>query len=140
MGGRHVVGRTGATRALNSAECSRDSFSCASPKAVLPNFSSRVCSFEPGVCLAASVRTPSRNEIKAPWMKEMKTQLATETGKEKYRKRKQTVEPVFGIVKHAMKFRQFLLRGIEKARGGWSLVALAYNCRRPHTLVRAGAG
>ena len=79
-------------------------------------------------------------EIKAPWMKAMKAKLETENGKEKYRKRKQTVEPVFGIIKHAMKFRQFLLRGIDKARGEWSLVALAYNCRRLHTLVRATAG
>ena len=80
-----------------------------------------------------------QREIKSPWMKEMKTQLETETGKKKYGKRKQTVEPVFGIIKHAMKFRQFLLRGIDKARGEWSLVALAYNCRRLHTLVRAAA-
>ena len=81
-----------------------------------------------------------QREIKSPWMKEMKTQLETETGKKKYGKRKQTVEPVFGIIKHAMKFRQFLLRGIDKVRGEWSLVALAYNCRRLHTLVRAAAG
>lgn len=81
-----------------------------------------------------------QREIKAPWMKEMKTQLETEVGKRKYGKRKQTVEPVFGIIKHAMKFRQFLLRGIDKARGEWSLVALAYNCRRLHTIARAGLG
>jgi transposase len=80
-----------------------------------------------------------QREVKAPWMKEMKTQLETEAGKKKYGKRKQTVEPVFGIIKHAMKFRQFLLRGIDKARGEWSLVALAYNCRRLHVLVRAAA-
>ena len=86
-----------------------------------------------------SPQKPQR-EIKAPWMKKMKTQLETETGKKKYGKRKQTVEPVFGIIKHGMKFRQFLLRGIDKARGEWSLVALAYNCRRLHTLVRASAG
>ena len=81
-----------------------------------------------------------QREIKAPWMKVMQTQLETETGKEQYRKRKQTVEPVFGIIKHALKFRQFLLRGIDKVRGEWSLVALAYNCRRLHTLVRAMSG
>jgi transposase len=80
-----------------------------------------------------------QREVKAPWMKEMKKQLETESGKKKYGKRKQTVEPVFGIIKHAMKFRQFLLRGIDKARGEWSLVALAYNCRRLHVLVRLAA-
>ena len=63
--------------------------------------------------------------------------VQSEAGKNKYKKRKQTVEPVFGIIKHGMKFRQFLLRGIEKVRGEWSLVSLAYNCRRLHTLVLA---
>ena len=81
-----------------------------------------------------------QREIKAEWVKEMKKKLQSEAGKNKYRKRKQTVEPVFGIIKHAMKFRQFLLRGIEKVRGEWSLVALAYNCRRLHTLVLAKSG
>ena len=76
-------------------------------------------------------------EIKAEWKKKMKTALESEDGRRKYRKRKQTVEPVFGIIKHAMTFRQFLLRGIEKVRGEWRLVALAYNCRRLHTLVLA---
>ena len=77
-------------------------------------------------------------EIKAEWRKKMKTALESAAGRAKYAKRKQTVEPVFGIIKHAMKFRQFLLRGIDKVRGEWKLVALAYNCRRLHTLsVRA---
>ena len=51
-----------------------------------------------------------------------------------YRLRKQTVEPVFGIVKQAMGFRQFLLRGLEKVAGEWALVTLAYNSRRLHNL------
>ena len=51
--------------------------------------------------------------------------------------RQQTVEPVFGIVKQAMGFRQFLLRGIDKVEGEWGLVTLAYNCRRLHSLARA---
>ncbi len=46
----------------------------------------------------------------------------------------QAVEPVFGIVKQAMGFRQFLLRGLEKVEGEWALVTLAYNCRRLHNL------
>ena len=75
--------------------------------------------------------------IKADWMKAMKIAMESEAGKNKYRKRKQTVEPVFGIIKHAMKFRQFLLRGLAKVTGEWRLVALAYNCRRLHTLVLA---
>ena len=86
-----------------------------------------------------SQEKPQR-EIKAEWKKTMKTELESESGKAKYRKRKQTVEPVFGIIKHAMKFRQFLLRGIDKVRGEWCLVALAYNCRRLHTIVLAKSG
>ena len=78
-------------------------------------------------------------EIKAEWMKTMHTAMESETGRNKYRKRKQTVEPVFGIIKHGMKFRQFLLRGLEKVRGEWRLVTLAYNCRRLHTLMRPAA-
>ena len=54
-----------------------------------------------------------------------------------YRLRKHTVEPVFGIVKQAMGFRQFLLRGVEKVEGEWALVTLAYNCRRLHNLTLA---
>ena len=55
----------------------------------------------------------------------------------RYRLRQKTVEPVFGIVKQAMGFLQFLLRGIDKVQGEWGLVMLAYNCRRLHTLSRA---
>ena len=43
---------------------------------------------------------------------------------------KQTVEPVFGIIKAGMRFRQFLLRGLKAVRGEWSLVTMAWNIRR----------
>ena len=78
-------------------------------------------------------------EIKSEWMKTMHTAMESDAGKAKYRKRKHTVEPVFGIIKHGMKFRQFLLRGLEKVCGEWRLVALAYNCRRLHTLMQLAA-
>jgi septal ring factor EnvC (AmiA/AmiB activator) len=48
---------------------------------------------------------------------------------------KQTSEPVFGIVKQAMGFRQFLLRGLRKVNGEWELVCLAYNVRRLFVLA-----
>ncbi len=44
--------------------------------------------------------------------------------------RKQTVEPVFGIIKHAMGFRRFMLRGLEKVSLEWTLVTTSYNLRR----------
>jgi hypothetical protein len=75
-------------------------------------------------------------EPRAEWLQEMKAKLETDEGRKKYRLRQQTVEPVFGIIKAVLGFRGFRLRGIEKVRGEWSLVALAYNVKRLHTLQR----
>ena len=63
--------------------------------------------------------------------------LKTPEGRALYGLRKQTVEPVFGIIKHAMRFRQFLLRGQNKVRGEWQLVAMAYNFKRMANLAAA---
>ena len=69
-------------------------------------------------------------------MKEiMEYRLGTKVGKEKYKLRKQTVEPVFGIIKHCMGFRQFLLRGQGKVSLEWSLVCLAYNFKRLYRMT-----
>jgi hypothetical protein len=51
--------------------------------------------------------------------------------------RKQTVEPVFGIIKQAMKFRQFLVRGVKHVGHEWNLVALAWNIKRMNVLKMA---
>ncbi len=58
----------------------------------------------------------------------------TRRGRKWYALRKCTVEPVFGLIKHVMKFRQFLLRGMNGARGEWSLVCLAWNMKRMNVL------
>ncbi|MGH8524123.1 MAG: IS1182 family transposase [Gammaproteobacteria bacterium] len=60
----------------------------------------------------------------------MRHRLKTRAGRASYGKRKQTVEPVFGIIKAGMRFRQFLLRGLDAVRGEWSLVTMAWNIRR----------
>ncbi|MBV7337848.1 transposase [Chloroflexi bacterium TSY] len=60
--------------------------------------------------------------------------LNTEAGKAVYKLRKSTVEPVFGIIKEVMGFRQFSLRGLAAAAGEWNLVCLAYNLKRLHVL------
>jgi len=65
---------------------------------------------------------------------EMKHRLKTIAGKAVYAKRKSTVEPVFGIIKAAMGFRQFLLRGLDLVSGEWDLVCIAYNIKRLHAL------
>ncbi len=56
--------------------------------------------------------------------------LTTLAGAAAYALRKQTVEPVFGIIKSVMGFRQFTLRGLKKVTGEWSLVCLAWNVKR----------
>ena len=78
-----------------------------------------------------------QRRITEPWRLAMKAKLETEQGKTRYKKRKQTVEPVFGIVKSAMGFTRFHLRGLQKVAAEWLLVALAYNCRRLHNLQPA---
>lgn len=67
-------------------------------------------------------------------VEKMKHRLQTPEGKQIYAERKSTVEPVFGIIKHVMGFRQFMLRGFEKAKGEWNLICLAYNLKRLHTI------
>jgi len=69
-------------------------------------------------------------QITEPWRLKMKAKLETEHAKALYKLRKQSVEPVFGIVKSAMGFTRFLLRGLDKVKTEWSLVCIAYNCRR----------
>ena len=56
--------------------------------------------------------------------------LATPHGKKLYARRKHTPEPGFGIIKSVLGFRQFLLRGLDKVRGEWSLVTMACNMKR----------
>lgn len=60
--------------------------------------------------------------------------LKTQEGKKLYAKRKSTIEPVFGIIKHVMGFRQFSLRGEEKVAGEWNLVTIAWNIKRLHKI------
>jgi len=66
----------------------------------------------------------------ATLMQRMIHRLKTQAGRSVYRLRKQTVEPVFGIIKSVMGFRQFSLRGLRQVQGEWSLVCLAWNIKR----------
>ena len=67
-------------------------------------------------------------------VEKMKHRLKTSEGKMLYAKRKSTVEPVFGIIKQVMGFRQFLLRGLTAVTAEWNLVCMAWNIRRLHAL------
>jgi hypothetical protein len=67
----------------------------------------------------------------------MRHRLQTKEGKKRYALRKQTPEPVFGIIKSVLGFRQFLLRGLENVRGEWKLVTMAWNLKRMSALAGA---
>jgi hypothetical protein len=73
-------------------------------------------------------------EEASPTLK-MAYKLKTALGKAIYGLRKCTVEPVIGIIKEVMGFRQFSLRGERAAAGEWCLVCLAFNLKRLHTLL-----
>ena len=59
-------------------------------------------------------------------------------GKKLYVLRKQAVEPVFGIIKSALGFRQFQLPGLDRVRDEWSLAIMAWNTKRLFALCPAG--
>ena len=101
------------------------------------------------VCAAAGIapllalgRTPHHPSLNARFaappptpenptpLEAMAHRLATPEGKRLYARRKHTPEPVFGIIKSVLGFRQFLLRGLDKGRGEWSLVTMAWNMKR----------
>jgi transposase len=68
---------------------------------------------------------------------QMAYKLQSDIGRAIYRLRKCTVEPVIGIIKEVLGFRQFSLRGLAAAAGEWALVCLAFNLKRMHTLCMA---
>jgi len=81
-------------------------------------------------------RQPTKT-ITDPMLLAMAAKLKTPEGKEIYRQRACTVEPVFGIIKAVLGFRHFLLRGLRKVSGESNLVCLAYNLKRLHRLELA---
>lgn len=85
---------------------------------------------------------PAPLDADATAQQRMAHTLKTQLGRRLYALRKQTVEPVFGIIKSVMGFRQFLLRGKDKVSGEWRLVCLAWNLKRMavlrHKSVQSG--
>mgnify|MGYP002628222928 CR=1 FL=1 len=70
-------------------------------------------------------------------IEKMAHRLKTPEGRALYALRKQTPEPVFGIIKSVLGFRQFSMRGLDKTRGEWSLVTMAWNLKRMFALKYA---
>ena len=101
---------------------------------------------EPLIALGRQPHHPSLGERFAPAppvpedptpVEAMAHRLATPEGRKLYALRKQTPEPVFGIIKSVQGFRQFSLRGLDKVRGEWSLVTMAWNLKRMFALSPA---
>ncbi len=67
----------------------------------------------------------------------MAHRLQTPDGRALYALRKQIPEPVFGIIKSVMGFRQILLRGLDAVRGEWNLVTMAWSIKRLFVLCPA---
>jgi transposase len=64
----------------------------------------------------------------------MAARLASPEGRARYRRRKAIVEPVLGWIKEAVGFRRFMMRGLAKARGEWTVICLAINLKRLHRI------
>ena len=83
-------------------------------------------------------REQKERTITDPLMVAMREKVRSEEGRKIYRKRKQTVEPVFGIIKSIMGLDQFLRRGFAAVNAEWNLVCTAYNMKRLWRLWSAG--
>ena len=79
-------------------------------------------------------RLPEEKSGETMTKEKMRARLKTEEGQKIYSKRKTTVEPVFGIIKRVMGFRQFLMRGLENIGIEWDLVTISYNVSRMYAL------
>ncbi len=78
---------------------------------------------------------PAQLKKDATEVEKMRHLLLTMAGRALYAKRKCTVEPVFGIIKAILGFRQFSLRGLENVKGELNLVAMAWNLKRMFVLA-----
>ena len=85
---------------------------------------------------APSTRQP-RTEKLADLTQRMRKKIDDGGFETPYRLRKQVVEPVFGQIKQARGFRQFLLRGVEKVRAEWAMICTAHNLLKLFTLATA---
>ena len=81
--------------------------------------------------------TPPPPENPTP-VEAMAYRLKTPESRKLYALRKHVPEPVFGIIKSVLGFRQFLLRGLDRVQGEWSLVTMAWNMKRLFVLCPAG--
>ena len=125
----HLVADTGYFSAANVKACEA--------QGVTPSLASGRQPHHPPVWERFAEPLPAAGDADA--VTRMRHRMQTPEGRRRYARRKSTIEPVFGILKHVLGFRQFLLRGLAAVRGEWTLLCLAYNLKRLHTLRAAGA-
>ena len=93
------------------------------------------------VALSREGKAPAKvDPDEYPARARMAEKLATEAGRRRYGRRKWMAEAPIGWIKEAMGFRRFSFRGLEKVRAEWTLVCLALNVKRLHTLQAAWDG
>lgn len=83
--------------------------------------------------------TGSEPEVAKSATERLKNRLKSKEGRKIFSRRKCTIEPVFGIIKNVLGFRQFLSRGLEAVRSEWQLVCLSWNIKRLHVLMNEAA-
>ena len=81
--------------------------------------------------------TAANGKVGGPLTQRMRAKIDEGGFETPYRLRKQVLEPVFGQIKQARGFRQFLLRGFEKVRAEWAIVCTAHNLLKLFTLANA---
>jgi hypothetical protein len=81
--------------------------------------------------------TAANGKVGGPLTQRMRKKIDDGGFETPYRLRKQVVEPVFGQIKQARGFRQFLLRGVEKVRAEWAMICTAHNLNKLFTLAIA---
>ena len=99
--------------------------------------SCRLCQFFGQCTTNDNGRTISRHPYEKQ-LKQMREKLDSDQGKAIYGRRKHIVEPVFGQIKSVMGFTSFLLRGLDKVKGEFNLVAIAHNLRKIWLHLKAG--
>ena len=81
--------------------------------------------------------TAANGKVGGPLTQLMRTKIDDGGFETPYRLRKQVVEPVFGQIKQARGFRQFLLRGVKKVRAEWAMICTTHNLLKLFTLAKA---
>jgi transposase len=89
-----------------------------------------ICAPQPGRTAAPAARCTAQRAQLAAARQRRGRWARQRFGRELLHQRQTTIEPVIGHLKHVLGFRRFHVRGLEKVRGEWSLLATAYNCRR----------